>query len=156
MLKILKTILLIMLVGLLLTNCACGKSEEDDGYKSLLTGQVNVTIVKENTLFFPTISGNVVMSAIPDELEVVIQGLKIPVDVVSQTVSANGLYVLYFRTVHALNELKANKTYDVDLRFTIAGKTFRVEKFSSFSVKENYSAVNENTMDLDSNWSPLD
>lgn len=157
MIKKFISLITLILAGLFLWQCyGCGKSEEDDGYKTLLTGQVNVTIVKENTLFFPTISGNVVMSAIPDELEVVIQGLKIPVDVVSQTVSANGLYVLYFRTVHALNELKANKTYDVDLRFTIAGKTFRVEKFSSFSVKENYSAVNENTMDLDSNWSPLD
>ena len=156
MFKFLKAILLVLVVVVIFNTCGCGSEPEDNGYKSQLDGQVNVTIVKEDTLFFPTITGNVVMSAIPDKLEVVIQGLIIPVNVVSQTVSANGLYVLHFRTVHSFNELKANTPYDVDLRFTVAGKTFRVEKFATFTVTQDYFGLDGETMDLDSNWSVFD
>lgn len=157
MIKRIISIITLILAGLFLwQNYGCASEPEDNGFKSQLDGQVNVTIVKEDTLFFPTITGNVVMSAIPDKLEVVIQGLIIPVNVVSQTVSANGLYVLHFRTVHSFNELKANTPYNVDLRFTLGGKTFRVEKFATFTVTQDYFGIDGQTMDLDSNWSVFD
>ena len=155
MFKFLKTILLLMLIGLFLTNCACAKSEEDVGYKSELDGKVQVTIVKDNSFFYPTITGNVVISAVPDSLSVVIENEIIPVDVVSQSVSNNGLYVLQFRKVHSFVSLKP-KTYNVDLRFSIGGKTFIVEKFSTFNISEEYTGLTGDIMDLEKNWSDFD
>lgn len=171
-------ILAMFLTLILAFSFGCQKSETAPK-KEVLTdydGTCKMTIVERDSFYYPTLSGTIILSVIPDGLSAEIAGEEFDLEIRSINAS-NGMYVLGFREEHVFGKLE-KKTYSIAINVHWNGKVLQAKNFGTFECDDDYFALhavsfnpewgtdasNEDewmqdsetivAMDKESNWTP--
>ena len=137
-----KRILVLLMAILLLFASGCSANEQTSTLPDVTEygGKVSIYMKERDSLFYPTLTGEIKLSYLPNKLAVMVAGREFEIDV--KTVNRQGeLYILSFNQEISLGQL-SKQDYLIDLYVYVKDVIVIIPKFGVFKCDDFYEGAN--------------